>query len=477
MWSINSEPLAEVCIADAGKQPGRPVWALMDCNNFYASCERLFRPDLEGRPVVVLSNNDGCIVARSAEAKALGIPMGEPEYKARPLLRRHKVAVFSSNYALYGDISSRVMGIAETVAPQVHVYSIDEAFMRLDGALGPQADAVARALVERVRRWVGIAVSVGLAPTRTLAKLANYMAKKEGVGVFAFPEEPAERDILLRRIPVEAVWGIGRRQAARLQGRGVTTAAGLRDLNDGWLRDKLTVTGWRTAMELRGIPCIDENQLPTPRRTLVSSRSFAEKVTEMAHLSEALTCFTTRAAERLRAEDLLTGGICVHIRTSRHGQGEYFEQTVHVSLPEPTADTVILIKAAERGLASAFKAGVAYAKAGVMLVDLCPRKGRQGNLLALGNEEARQRRERLMAALDAVNGRFGRHTLHTAAEGMPLAAGNSNAPNARKPSDAPHSPEKQSSPDAPHSPWHMKREFRSPSVTTDWNELAVAKCK
>lgn len=424
----------------------------MDCNNFYASCERLFRPDLEGRPIVVLSNNDGCIVARSAEAKALGAPMGEPEYKARPLLRRHNVAVFSSNYALYGDISSRVMSVAESVVPQVEVYSIDEAFLRLDGALAANAAELAATLVERVRAWVGIAVSVGVAPTRTLAKLANRIAKKNGIGVFVFPQEPAQRNALLTATPAGDIWGIGPRQAARLASRGQTTALALRDMDDVQVRSLLTVTGWRTAMELRGIPCIDQDAAPVPRRTLVSSRSFACKVTEKSELAEALSAYTVRAAERLRKEDLLAGGLLVHVRTSCHGCEAFVEANVAVNFAEPTADTTTLIKAALRGLEGAFRPGTPYAKAGVMLTDLCPRKGRQGSLLALGNEEERQSRERLMAALDAVNGRFGRHSLRYAAEG-PLQT------------------------ETVQARWHMRREHCSPRATTSWAELPIVFCK
>lgn len=426
----------------------------MDCNNFYASCERLFRPDLEGHPVVVLSNNDGCIVARSPEAKALGIPMGEPEYKVRPLLKRHHVAVFSSNYALYGDISSRIMNIAGALVPRVEVYSIDEAFLYLDRALSRQATELARVLSERILLWTGIAVSVGIAPTRTLAKLCNHEAKRRGEALYALPTNVEERNHLLAATPVEEVWGIGRRQAGRLLARGVTTAAGLRDLDDVWLRGKLTISGWRTAMELRGIACIDEEHFPTPRRTLVSSRSFAQKVTEKAHLAEALTQFASRAGARLRAAKLLAGGIGVHIRTSRQAE-TYFEETAHITLVEPTADTGELIKAAHRGLQAAFRSGVAYAKAGVMLTDLIPAQGRQGNLLQLDHEEHLQRRQRLMEALDAVNLRFGRQSLHYAAEG------------ALPPADGSPSPV----------PWHMRRRYCSPGFTTQWDDLAEAQCR
>ena len=296
----------------------QPLWALVDCNNFYASCEKLFRPDLAARPVVVLSNNDGCIVARSAEAKALGIPMGEPEFKARPLLQRHKVEVFSSNYALYGDISARVMATLEQLCPHVEQYSIDEAFVRLEGPMAANASDIAEQLRQTVRQWTGMMVSVGVAPTRTLAKVANHLAKKSS-GVYVWDSALAEAAAVLRAFPVREVWGIGWRQSKKLLEIGVTSAWGLREANDVWLRKFLTISGWKTAMELRGVPCINEEEGPVPRRTLVSSRSFGETVYDLASQEPAVGTFTVRAAERLRRQELVAGGIAVHIRTSRHG--------------------------------------------------------------------------------------------------------------------------------------------------------------
>lgn len=427
------------------------LWALMDCNNFYASCERLFRPDLTGRPIVVLSNNDGCIVSRSAEAKALGIPMGEPEYKARPLLRQHKVAVFSSNYALYGDISQRVMDVAETLVPLVEVYSIDEAFLRLDGLSPERAVALAQELRQRVQQWVGITVSIGLGPSRTLAKLSSHMAKKNG-GVFAFPSDYRENggrgDVLLAQTHVGEVWGIGRRQVAKLSSRGITTALALRDKDDLWLRTNLTVTGLRIAMELRGISCIDDSNTPTPRRTLVSSRSFRGRVTEKPLLAEALILHATQAGERLRRAQLLAGGMAVHIRTSRHAE-PFYSPTVQISLPEPSSDTPGLIKAALRGLDAIYQPDYPYAKVGIMLYDLGPLTGRQASLLDSPAKLAEQERsQRLMLALDAVNTRFGKHSLHYAGEGLD-----------------------------PNAAWKMRQDHRSPRATTCWEELPEAKCK
>ncbi len=453
------------------------LWGLMDCNNFYASCERLFRPDLQGRPIVVLSNNDGCIVARSAEAKALGIPMGEPEFKARAFLRRHNVAVFSSNYALYGDISQRVMQVTQDIVPHMEQYSIDEAFLQFTAALQCQGAQAAQLLRERVLQWTGIAVSVGLGSTRTLAKLANHLAKKgqktgqnlgqnTGLGVYAFPQGEAAQDALLAEIAVGDIWGIGRRQAAKLQSFGIYHAKALRDMPDAWLQKHLTVTGLRTALELRGISCIDVDTAPTPRHTLVSSRSFGEKVYAKDHLAEALTTFTVNAAQRLRREGLLAGGISVHIRASKHcasKQGGVGEAPYNVTLPltfaEPTDDSTLMVRKALQGLDALFKDGVAYAKAGVMLYDLGAALHRQGSLLRSAVQEGDAKRSKqLMQALDGINARYGKHTLHYAAQGLGKGV-------------------EAAAQDAQPAPWRMRQKFRSPKFTTTWEDLPAAHCR
>ena len=310
----------------------RKLWALVDCNNFYASCEKLFRPDLADRPVVVLSNNDGCIVARSQEAKALGIPMGAPEFKVRDLLKEHQVEVFSSNYALYGDISNRVMSVLEELCPQVEQYSIDEAFLGIDGALIPNLPEFCRQIRETVRQWTGITVSIGVGKTRTLAKLANHVAKKhpELHGLYSLSRPEGQIDRVLSATPVGEIWGVGRRQRLKLLAEGIYTAMDMKNADDIWLRKNLTVTGWHTALELRGIPCIDIDEAPPARRTIVSSRSFGKRVSDLQSLGEAVSSFTVRAAERLRAMELVAGGIAVHIRTSKH-EGEVYDQSAQLS--------------------------------------------------------------------------------------------------------------------------------------------------
>ncbi len=419
----------------------------------------------------MLSNNDGCIVARSAEAKALGIPMAEPEFKARAFLKRHNVAVFSSNYTLYGDISQRVMDVTEGVVPHMEQYSIDEAFLRFEGPLQKQAQEAAQLIRQRVLQWTGIAVSVGIGPTRTLAKLANHLAKKEqqkamgqgvGHGVYVFPAEAAAQEALLARISVGEVWGIGRRQAAKLAAVGVNTALALRNMPDAWIQKKLTVTGLRTAMELRGIACIDAENAPSHRHTLVSSRSFGERVYAKGHLAEALTTFTVNAAQRLRREKLLAGGMAVHIRASKHRciEGEHpYNETLQMRFAHATDDTTIMVQTAMRGLDALFKEGVIYAKAGVMLFDLGSAHTHQGSLLTLasqGQEQANKRAQKLMQALDGVNARYGQHTLQYAGQGLGKGVEASEGASA---------------------PWRMRQKYRSPKFTTSWDAIPRAFCR
>lgn len=431
------------------------LWALVDCNNFYASCEKLFRPDLADRPVVVLSNNDGCIVARSAEAKALGIPMGAPEFKLRSRLQELNVAVFSSNYALYGDISARVTGILEQCCPQVEPYSIDESFMRLDAPQRANLPEFCREVRRRVLRWTGITVSVGVGTTRTLAKVAIHVAKKHPIyeGVFSLARPMDAVDRVLDRTPVEDVWGVGRRQARRLWSEGIRTALQMKNADDIMLRRLLTVTGWRTALELRGVPCLGNETAPVARKTLMSTRSFARRIHDRAMLAEALSTFAVRAATRLRREGLVASGLAVHIRTARPGQcaasERLYDQSIQCSLPVPTADSQQFINAALNGLERIFVPGFAYAKAGVMLYGLERADAMQGSLLALaaGNDACGDgRRQRLMRSLDDINGRFGRDTVIFGAQGMG------------------------------HAPWHMRQEHRSPRMTTSWDELPLARC-
>lgn len=418
-----------------------PLYGLVDCNNFYASCERLFRPELKGRPVVVLSNNDGCVISRSAEAKALEIPMGAPAYQWEHVFRRQGVAVFSSNYALYGDLSNRVMSVLADMAPRVEQYSIDEAFLDLSGL--PDAPALCREMRARVARHTGIPVSVGLARTKTLAKLASRRAKGDAAchGVFDWDAAP-DRQALLRAAAVGDVWGIGRRCADRLAARGVRTALDFTRLPGEWVRKELTIVGLQTQMELKGISCLPLVDAPAARRSVLCSRSFGELIEKKEYLREAVSDFATRAAEKLRTGGLLATAVQTFVLTPRHRTElpQHQGQAVSTLPAGPTDFTPDIVHAALRGLDEAYKAGCSYQKAGVILLGLSPASARQASLLDLPPEE-RERRRALMRVLDGVNRRHGRGALRLASAA------------------------------APDRPWHMRQRRRSPRYTTCWAEL------
>lgn len=416
------------------------LFALVDCNNFYASCERLFRPELVGKPVVVLSNNDGCVIARSAEAKALGIPMAAPAYQWEQRFRAAGVAVFSSNYALYGDLSARIMSTLESLAPRVEVYSIDEAFLDLTGVADPQA--LCREIRARVQRWVGIPVSIGIARTKTLAKLANGVAKKQPQhgGVFHLERSPAA-EALLQATEVGDVWGIGPRHSQRLWARGVRTALDFVRLPRTWVRRELSVVGLCTQLELSGVSCLSLTRAAAPHKSLLCSRSFGQLVSELAHLREAVTSYAVRATEKLRREGAEASSVQVFLATPRHRENlPQHNGLATVALGAATAHTPLIIEAALRALDQCFRSGFEYQKAGVMLLGLAPASSRQLSLLDLSPEE-RERQRGLMSALDAVNRRFGRGTLRYAIT------------------------------TAPDRPWHMRQRRRSPRYTTNWEEL------
>lgn len=418
-----------------------PLYGLVDCNNFYASCERLFRPELKNRPVVVLSNNDGCVIARSAEAKTLGIPMGAPAYQWEHMFTKNEVAVFSSNYSLYGDLSGRVMNILADMAPQVEVYSIDEAFIDLTGVADPVA--LCREIRARVLQWTGIPVSIGLARTKTLAKAANRRAKKSPAlgGVYDHTADP-EPDALLAGMEVGDVWGIGPRHQKRLWARGVRTALDFARLPRDWVKKEMSVVGLCTLLELQGVSCISFERAPAARQSLLCSRSFARLVEDKEHLREAVCTYAARVTEKLRREGAEATAVQVFLSTPRHREvPQHFGQAT-LPLPAPTAHTPDIVDAALRGLEQAYKPGYGYQKAGVMLLGLAPAgAGRQLSLLDVPPEE-RQRQRALMTVLDGVNRRFGRDTLRLA-----ITAG-------------------------PERPWHMRQRRRSPRYTTSWAELA-----
>lgn len=416
------------------------VFALVDGNSFYCSCERVFDPKLEARPVIVLSNNDGCAVARTAEAKALGIGMGEPYFKIRELCEQNRVAVFSSNYALYGDMSARLNEIYRQFAPEVEIYSIDESFLDLTGIPARDRVAFGRDLRATARAWTGIPTCVGIAGTKTLAKLANHVAKRQpNLGGVCDLTDPAEQDRWLSTIEVGKIWGIGPASERKLLALGIETAADLRDMPLRLARQLLTVVGEKTVLELRGVACMALEELPPLRKGCAVTRSFGQSVRTLDHMLEAVSAYATRAGEKLRRHGLETSHLVVFMHTARFNDRDpahHGSKTVH--LPESSADTLNLIEAAKRGAQAVFRQGFAYAKAGIIMDDLIvagsgPR--------ALFEARDREKSGRLMSALDAVNGRYGRGTLVPAAAGF------------RK------------------SDWQAKFERRSPRYTTRVDEL------
>jgi DNA polymerase V len=393
------------------------MFALVDCNNFYASCERVFNPAITRRPVVVLSNNDGCVIARSNEAKALGLKMGDPYFKVKPLLERHGVAVFSSNYTLYGDMSHRVMRTLERFAPEVEIYSIDEAFLNLAGFPADQLAAHAADIRRTVKQWTGIPVSVGIGPTKTLAKAANFLAKKtpDAAGVWRIVTE-ADRLEALARLPIGEVWGIGHRWATRLEAMGIRTALEFSQQPEAWIRRQCNVIAARTAAELNGTPCLPLELAPPPKKGLVVSRMFGQKLNAFEPIKQALVAYVTRAGEKLRRDQLAACHLSVFLHNSPYAtQERYVSGATDVQLAYPTSDTGELIAAAVAGLRRIYRPGPHYSKCGVMLAELCPADAGQADLF-----DARDttRRRQLMATLDAINRRMGRDTVFYAGSGI-----------------------------------------------------------
>lgn len=421
------------------------LWGLVDCNSFYCSCERLFRPDLAEKPVVVLSNNDGCLIALTPEAKALGFKMGDIYFQVRSRLEKMGVEAFSSNYTLYGDLSNRVMRTLETLVP-IEQYSIDESFVPFEPALAVQAVDVGWTVHDRVRQWVGLPVRVGIGPTRTLAKLANLWAKKR-TRVFKLDLGTSELEEILEATPTGDIWGIGRKQSEKLARYGILNARQLRDMDTDFALKLLTVVGQRTVLELRGFQCIMEDQTPVPRKTLINSRSFGRKVAKKEDLAEALSMHCTIAAERLRKEKIEAGAISVHMQTSRHTEEPYFYATASVKFSIPTNVTSKIIKAAREALDGCYEPGHGFMKGGVVLFDLQEEGTRQLTLMESIISPDQEKQTRLMRALDTINDKFGKDTLRYMSQG---------------PNDA---------------FWHMQRKKLSGAFTTRWADLPVVKVK
>lgn len=417
-------------------------FALVDCNNFYVSCERLFNPRLEGRPVIALSNNDGCVVARSQEAKQLGIKMGEPYFQIRELCKQRDVAICSSNYSVYGDLSQRVMHIISKMAPEVQIYSIDEAFATYPGTF-LEKDVVAHCLEMRrcIKKWVGIPTSIGIAPTKTLAKMANALAKKNREqGIFNLYSQSTQ-DEILKKFPIQEVWGIGSRLGTRLRSQGIYTAAEFRDADPSYIRKMMGVVGERMLWELRGLSCLPMEE-PVDKKSITCSRSFGTTVTEMHHLAEALATHVNTACVKLREQESCAAALCIFIEAivdSNTGTRRPFSTVIPFDMP--SHDTSLMISEAKRYLSEIFVKGLRYKKCGVVLLDLLPKKNVLPDLF-LGVSNAK--RDRVMYTVDALNQHFGKDTLFYGAMGI-------------------------------NPVWKMKRDKCSSDYTSDWEGLAIAK--
>jgi DNA polymerase V len=422
------------------------VYALVDCNNFYVSCERVFNPSLEGKPVIVLSNNDGCAVARSSEAKSIGVKMAAPAFKLKYLVETDGLIMLSSNYALYGDMSARVMSVLATFSPGAEVYSIDECFLDLDGLNVKDMTAWSQQIRATVKQWTGIPVSVGVGSTKTLAKLANRLAKKSATsdGVLDLVTRTEWLEPALKRTPVGDVWGIGRQYAANCAANGIVTAYDLTMAKDGWIKKTMGVVGLRTVMELRGTAVHTLETAPSDKQTTCCSRSFGKTVFEFNHVRDAVVSFASRAGEKIRNDGLVAGALQVFAYTDRfRPEQPQFSLNATIRLSPPTSSTPRIIGAALKGLEAEWREGYGYKKAGVIMLDLLRHEDVLKDLFS-PPPDAGEKTQALMAAVDTINSKIGKGIV-----GYGLAS-----------KDA---------------PWLMHCDHRTPSYTTSWDDLPIVK--
>jgi len=419
--------------------------ALVDCNNFFVSCERVFQPNLEEKPVVVLSNNDGCVVSRSQEVKDLGMKMAVPWYQMKELAKRHGIVAFSSNYTLYGDLSNRVMSLLSRFSPDQEVYSIDESFLDLSG-IATDHTVYAQNIRRTIRQCVGIPVCVGIAPSKTLAKLANHVAKKNPRfgSVCDFNSMSAtELDALLASVEVGEVWGVGRRTVPKLQEIGIHSVLDLKRSPAKQLGARFSVVFERIVEELNGLACLELDDVAPAKQQIICSRSFGMLTSSLPDLEQALISYTTRATEKLRQQRSMAGGIQVYIRTNPHKERDpQYQQSILMPLFEPTDDTRLFCHAALHGLREIYRSGYAYQKVGVMLSQIIPAVDRPHTLF--DDAATQQKSHALMTAMDRINNRMGSGTIKLLGEGT----------NTR---------------------WAMRRENVSKRYTTEWDELAVCR--
>ena len=415
--------------------------ALIDCNNFYASCERIFNPRLIGKPIVVLSNNDGCIITRSAEAKELGIKMGEPYFKAKKIIDKNNVRVFSSNYSLYGDISQRVMETLARFASDVEIYSIDEAFLGLNGFENYELSKYCQYIRRTIKQWVGIPVSIGVSTTKTLSKIANNLAKKnkeyDGVCILKSWFDINEA---LKLTSIEDVWGIGRRLSVFLKKYKINTAYDFTQLDKGWIRKNMGVVGEKTFLELCGVSCIELELIPSDKKSCCVSRSFSKPVEKIDDLEESVSSYGTRVAEKIREEGLVAESMSVFVLTNYFNRKEkQYSNSIKLQLPYPTDNSIKIVKRALEGIKKIYRQGYRYKKAGVILYGLTKAKQTRGLL-----DYDRESSDSIMNTLDRINERYGSSTIRLASEGVDKS-------------------------------WSMRRESVSPCYTTRFDDLVEAK--
>lgn len=414
------------------------MFALIDCNNFYASCERVFRPDLNGKPIVVLSNNDGCVIARSNEAKSVGIPMGAPAFEYEKQFKQHQVHVFSANFALYGDMSNRVMTILSDYSPEIEIYSIDECFLKLNGFDFFNLQEYGEQMRYKVTKWTGIPISVGIAPTKALSKLANRIAKKypeKTNGCYIIDSEE-KRIKALKWLKIEDVWGIGRQHTKRLQAQNVFTAYDFTQLADDWVKKNLTIVGLRLKYDLQGIPTLDLEEVQ-PKKNIATTRSFETNYTKFEELAERVSTFASSCAEKLRKQKTCCNSLMVFIHTNGHRQDlPQYSRNIVIKLPFATNSTIELAGFATQALKRIFKDGYAYKKAGVIVQDFTPENRIQQTLFESRNE----RHIPLMQAIDKLNIQFGQQKIRLASQDTKRV-------------------------------WKMKQQKLSPRYTTNLNDI------
>jgi DNA polymerase V len=411
------------------------MFALVDCNNFYASCEHLFQPKLEKKPLAILSNNDGIVIARSPKAKALGVKMGQPAFELKDDIEKGKLKVLSSNFSLYADMSQRVMQTLSTYSPDMEIYSIDEAFFLLEKESNLRAKGIE--MRKKVKKWTGIPISIGIAPTKTLAKLANEAAKKGETGVLVLSDS-AEIEERLGATDLEEIWGIGSRLSQKLRRKGIYTAKQLRDCEDNWIRKLLGVTGYRTVLELRGVPCFELMEEPEKKKkSIVCSRSFSQKIDTLSVIEAAVASFATRAAKKLRDQKSLAGFLSVFVATSPFSE-PYVSHSCHVQIPNPTSFTPELITLAKEGLSKIYQPGLGYKKAGILLADFIDEEAAPLDFLT--PRPTSLKKAKAMKIVDAINARAGKEAIRFASQGV-----------GKK--------------------WQGARSHVSPKFTTSWSEL------